>query len=118
MPASTGAPSAACWRSFATRVLIFLIARFQKAALLMLSDQLVEASKGLNVPRPSSGKRFKRSIRSSFEGFLRFTHRYWLQVPVRLLGGAVRSALVGVNQVQGLRGGLSPAVRALSARPA
>ena len=31
----------------------------------------------MNVHRPSSGKRFKRSIRSSFEGFLRFTHRYW-----------------------------------------
>ena len=57
--------------------LIFLIAHFQKAALLMFSDRLVEALKGLNVTRPVSVKRFKRTIRSSFEGFLRFTHRYW-----------------------------------------
>ena len=57
--------------------LIFLIAHFQKAALLMFSDRLVEALKGLNVSKPVSVKRFKRTIRSSFEGFLRFTHRYW-----------------------------------------
>ncbi|WP_341891353.1 hypothetical protein [Variovorax sp. YR752] len=57
--------------------LLFLIAHFQKAALLMFSDRLVEALKGLDVRRPASVKRFKRAIRSSFEGFLRFTHRYW-----------------------------------------
>ncbi len=26
---------------------------------------------------PASVRRFKRAIRASFEGFLRFTHRYW-----------------------------------------
>ncbi len=57
--------------------LLFLIAHFQKAALLMFSDRLVEALKGLDVQRPDSVKRFKRAIRGSFEGFLRFTHRYW-----------------------------------------
>ena len=57
--------------------LLFLIAHFQKAALLMFTDRLVEALKGLDVRRPESVKRFKRAIRSSFEGFLRFTHRYW-----------------------------------------
>ncbi len=57
--------------------LLFLIAHFQKAALLMFSDRLVEALKGLDVNRPDSIKRFKREIRGSFEGFLRFTHRYW-----------------------------------------
>jgi hypothetical protein len=57
--------------------LLFLIAHFQKAALLMFSDRLVEALKGLDVRRPQSIKRFKREIRGSFEGFLRFTHRYW-----------------------------------------
>jgi hypothetical protein len=56
---------------------IFLIAHFQKAALLMFSDRLVEALKRLNVRDAGSVKRFKRAIRSSFEGFLRFTHRYW-----------------------------------------
>jgi hypothetical protein len=57
--------------------LLFLIAHFQKATLLMFSDRLVEALKRLNVADPNSVKRFKRAIRGSFEGFLRFTHRYW-----------------------------------------
>ncbi|WP_041656435.1 hypothetical protein [Azoarcus sp. KH32C] len=57
--------------------LLFLIAHFQKAALLMFSDRLVEALKRLNVSDPVSVRRFKRAIRGSFEGFLRFTHRYW-----------------------------------------
>ena len=57
--------------------LLFLIHHFQKAALLMSSDRLVEALKNLDVGDAASIRRFKRSIRSSFEGFLRFTHRYW-----------------------------------------
>jgi len=57
--------------------LLFLIAHFQKASLLMFSDRLVEALKRLNVRNAGSVKRFKRSIRHSFESFLRFTHRYW-----------------------------------------
>jgi hypothetical protein len=57
--------------------MLFLIAHFQKAALLMFSDRLVEALKGLDVGDAASVRRFKRAIRASFEGFLRFTHRYW-----------------------------------------
>ncbi len=57
--------------------LLFLIAHFQKASLLMFSDKLVEALKQLNVDDLGSVRRFKRSIRASFAGFLRFTHRYW-----------------------------------------
>ena len=57
--------------------LLFLIAHFQKAALLMSSDRLVEALKNLDVGDVDSVRKFKRSIRGSFEGFLRFTHRYW-----------------------------------------
>ncbi|CAN5139853.1 hypothetical protein BH11PSE10_BH11PSE10_20440 [soil metagenome] len=57
--------------------LIFLIAHFQKAALLMFSDRLVEALRRLNTNDAENVKRFKRAIRSSFEGFLRFSHRYW-----------------------------------------
>ncbi|WIT12769.1 hypothetical protein PFX98_03905 [Paucibacter sediminis] len=57
--------------------LIFLLAHFQKAALLMFSDRLVEALRRLNVQDPDNVRRFKRAIRSCFEGFLRFTHRYW-----------------------------------------
>lgn len=58
-------------------VLVFLIAHFQKAALLMFSDRLVEALRGLDVQNADSVRRFKRAIRAAFEGFLRFTHRYW-----------------------------------------
>lgn len=57
--------------------LTFLIAHFQKAALLMFSDRLVEALRCLDVNDADSVRRFKRAIRSAFEGFLRFTHRYW-----------------------------------------
>lgn len=70
--------------------LLFLIAHLQKAALLMFSDRLVEALRRLNVTHPESVKQFKREIRHGFEGFLRFTHRYWFheiseQVQVRAL---------------------------------
>lgn len=57
--------------------LLFLIAHFQKATLLMYSDQLAEALTALDVTRPQSVKRFKRLIRMSYVGFLGFTHRYW-----------------------------------------
>ncbi|SDW71727.1 hypothetical protein SAMN05518669_102153 [Variovorax sp. YR634] len=57
--------------------LLFLIAHFQKASLLMFSDQLVEALKRLDIRSTPSVKQFKRAIRASFERFLRFTHRYW-----------------------------------------
>jgi hypothetical protein len=57
--------------------LLFLIAHVQKAALLMFSDRLVDALKRLDLSQPESIKRFKRSIRRSFESLLRFTHRYW-----------------------------------------
>ncbi|WP_184526085.1 MULTISPECIES: hypothetical protein [unclassified Variovorax] len=57
--------------------LLFLIAHFQKASLLMYSDRLVEALRRLDIHDVVSVKRFKRAIRACFEGFLRFTHRYW-----------------------------------------
>jgi hypothetical protein len=57
--------------------LLFLIAHFQKAALLMFSDRLVNALNGMEVHNPESVKRFKRVIRQNFEIFLRFMHRYW-----------------------------------------
>jgi hypothetical protein len=57
--------------------LLFLIAHFQKAALLMFASRLVNALMGLEVGDPESVKRFKRAIRQNFEIFLRFTHRYW-----------------------------------------
>jgi CorA-like Mg2+ transporter protein len=57
--------------------LIFLMAHFHKAALLMLSDRLVEALNRLDIQDVDSVRRFKRSIRGMKEIFLRFTHRYW-----------------------------------------
>jgi hypothetical protein len=57
--------------------LLFLIAHFQKAALLMFSDRLVEELKRLDISDPNTIRRFKRAIRQNFEIFLRFTHRYW-----------------------------------------
>ncbi len=57
--------------------LVFLIAHFQKAALLMYSDRLAETLKNLDISDPASVRHFKRAIRSGFASFLRFTHRYW-----------------------------------------
>nr|WP_229490450.1 CorA family divalent cation transporter [Pseudoduganella namucuonensis] len=59
--------------------LVFMIAHLQKSSLLMFSDRLAEALNCLNVVDANSVRRFKRRIRSSFEGFLRFTHRYWFK---------------------------------------
>lgn len=57
--------------------LLFLIAHFQRAALLMFADRLAEALKRLDLGSAESVKRFKRAIRQNFEIFLRFSHRYW-----------------------------------------
>jgi len=57
--------------------LLFLIAHFQKATLLMVSDQLAEALMAMNLSSPESIRRFKRRIRIAFVAFLSFTHRYW-----------------------------------------
>ncbi len=57
--------------------LLGLIAHFHKAALLMLSDQLVVAVSRLDITRPESIRAFRRDVRQTFEIFLRFTHRYW-----------------------------------------
>ncbi|WP_394791714.1 hypothetical protein [Rhodoferax sp.] len=57
--------------------LVFLIAHFQKAALLMFSDRMAEALKNLDISDAASVRQFKRAIRYGFGSFLRFTHRYW-----------------------------------------
>lgn len=57
--------------------LLFLIAHFQKAALLMLSDRLVQAISRLDIDDPASVKGFRQSVSHTLEIFLRFTHRYW-----------------------------------------
>ena len=57
--------------------MLFIIAHFQKAALLMMSDQLAEALVALDISKPDTIKRFKRQIRRNYVSFLAFTHRYW-----------------------------------------
>lgn len=57
--------------------LLFLIAHFHRAALLVFSDRLVDAVHDLDIRRPESVHRFRQRIHDSFEAFLRFTHRYW-----------------------------------------
>jgi CorA-like Mg2+ transporter protein len=57
--------------------LLFLIAHFNKATLLSLSDELAVALNHLSVGDTESVKKFKRTIRQSMEVFLRFTHRYF-----------------------------------------
>lgn len=57
--------------------LVCLIAHFQKAGLLMLSDRLIVALSRLDIQKVETVKEFKRSIRQTLEIFLRFNHRYW-----------------------------------------
>jgi hypothetical protein len=78
--------------------LLFLVAHFQKATLLMVSDQLAEALMAMNLTQPESIKRFKRRIRIAFVAFLSFTHRYWFhevseQVQVKALWKMCREHL-------------------------
>lgn len=78
--------------------LLFLIAHFHRASLVMLSDRLVEALNRLDIDDTESVKHFKRSIRHLKEIFLRFTHRYWFheisdQAQARALYRMARGAL-------------------------
>ncbi len=78
--------------------LLFLIAHFQKATLLMVSDQLAEALMAMDLTHPASIRRFKRRIRIAFVAFLSFTHRYWFhevseQAPVKALWKMCREHL-------------------------
>jgi hypothetical protein len=57
--------------------LLFLIAHFQKAALLMLSDRLVQAISHLDIDDAESVRTFRKNVRQTLEIFLRFTQRYW-----------------------------------------
>ena len=57
--------------------MLFLISHFHKAALLMLSDRLVDAVNHLEITNTESVRQFRRVIRLTLGVFLRFTHRYW-----------------------------------------
>ncbi|WP_232627965.1 CorA family divalent cation transporter [Methylobacterium sp. Leaf118] len=56
---------------------LFLIARFHKAALLMMADRLAVAVNALDITDRRSVGRFAQDMRLSMESFLRFNHRYW-----------------------------------------
>ncbi len=56
---------------------IGLIANFNKAALLSLSNRFSRAVERLNVRNFESVKQFKKHVRETLEVFLRFNHRYW-----------------------------------------
>ncbi len=80
--------------------LVFLLAHLHRAALLVFSDILVGAVNALNVRDVNTVRAFKRCIRSNFETFLRFTHRYWfhelserphVQATFRLLAKRLRN---------------------------
>jgi len=58
-------------------VLLFMIAHFHRASLLVFSDRMVDAVHDLDIHQPQSISRFRRRIYAGFEAFLRFTHRYW-----------------------------------------
>jgi hypothetical protein len=58
-------------------LLLFLIAHFHRAALLLFSDRMVDAINDLDIRDAKSQLRFRKRIRETFEVFLRFTHRYW-----------------------------------------
>jgi hypothetical protein len=54
-----------------------LIAHFHRAAVLMMSNRLVEVIRRLDPGDSASVGRFRRDIRQLSAGFLRFTHRYY-----------------------------------------
>lgn len=58
-------------------MLLFLIAHFHRAALLVFSDRMVDAVNDLDINDVHSQLFFRKRVRNGFESFLRFTHRYW-----------------------------------------
>jgi hypothetical protein len=59
--------------------LLYLIAHFHRAALLMFSDRLAAAVSQFDVADAASVRTFRQETRRALETFLRFTHRYWFQ---------------------------------------
>jgi hypothetical protein len=70
-----------CLNSFRhENFLLFLIAHFHKASLLMFSDRLAKAVSRLDTADVSAVRSFRLETRYALETFLRFTHRYWFHV--------------------------------------
>ncbi len=67
-----------CLNSFRhEHFLVFLIAHFHKAALLMFSDRLTGAMSRLDSSDQNAIIAFRAASRRALQTFLRFTHRYW-----------------------------------------
>ncbi|MFA5957120.1 CorA family divalent cation transporter [Hyphomicrobium sp.] len=67
-----------CLNSFRhEHFLVFLIAHFHKATLLMFSDHLTGAMSRLDAHNKSAILAFRAASRRALQTFLRFTHRYW-----------------------------------------
>lgn len=56
---------------------IAMIAHFHRAALLMISDRLVNAMSRLNIHDQAAVRLFRRDVRLNQEVFLRFAQRYY-----------------------------------------
>lgn len=70
-----------CLNSFRhENFLLFLIAHFHKASLLMFSDRLAKAVSRLDTTDVAAVRSFRLETRHALETFLRFTHRYWFHV--------------------------------------
>lgn len=75
---------------------LFLIARFHKAALLMMADRLAVAVNALDITDRRSVGRFAQDMRLAMESFLRFNHRYWFhQASNQTQSGEVFALLTG-----------------------
>ncbi|MFT3732391.1 MAG: CorA family divalent cation transporter [Hyphomicrobium sp.] len=71
-------PNHGCLNSFRhEHFLVFLIAHFHKASLLMFSDRLTAAMSRLDAHSKSASIAFRMASRRALQTFLRFTHRYW-----------------------------------------
>lgn len=71
-------PNHGCLNSFRhEHFLVFLIAHFHKASLLMFSDHLTGAMSRLDANNKSATVAFRAASRRALQTFLRFTHRYW-----------------------------------------
>ena len=71
-------PNHGCLNSFRhEHFLVFLIAHFHKAALLMFSDRLTGTMSRLDGNDKSAILVFRTASRRALQTFLRFTHRYW-----------------------------------------
>jgi len=71
-------PNHGCLNSFRhEHFLVFLIAHFHKASLLMFSDRLTGAISRLDANNKTAIPAFRAASRRALQTFLRFTHRYW-----------------------------------------